>query len=118
MTNLVINERQFYYALWEGSSPQTDEWGNETGENAPIYSDPIGAKANISEVRGLATTTMAGIEVDYDATLLTHDMSCPIDEKSILWVNASTDEPFDYIVRRVSKSLNVITILIKRVDVS
>lgn len=120
MTNLTINERQFYYALWEESIVQEDEWGNETGENVPIYSEPYQMSANISEVRGLATTRTVGIEVDYDATILTHDLNCPIDEKSVLWVNTNPndDEPFDYIVRRVAKSLNVITILIKRVDIS
>lgn len=120
MTDLIINQRQFYYSLWEESAPQVDEWGNETGENVPIYSEPTMMEANISEVRGLATTQMSGIDIDYDATILTHDMSCPIDEKTVLYINANPfdDEPFDYIVRRVAKSLNVITIAIKRVDVS
>lgn len=120
MRDLVINQRPFYYRLWEESTSVVDEWGNETGENVPQYSDPVMMKANISEVRGLATVQMAGIDIDYDATILTHDMSCPIDEKSVLYINANPfdDEPFDYIVRRVAKSLNVITIAIKRVDVS
>ena len=48
-----------------------------------------------------------------------------IDEHSILWVDTlphlnedgSTDTPYDYIVRRVARSLNGVSIAIGKVDV-
>jgi len=120
MRNQEINNSTIYYALWEDSEPQFDEWGNETGENPPTYSEPQMMQANVSEVRGLATVQMAGKEVDYDATILTHDMTCPVDELSVFYIhtNPFDGETFDYIVRRVATSKNVKTILVKRVDVT
>ena len=46
-------------------------------------------------------------------------MDIPIDENSILWVDQlDTTEDHDYIVKRVAKSLNVVSIAIAKVDVS
>lgn len=51
-------------------------------------------------------------------------MSCPIEETTVLFIDkkpeydAEGNPLFDYVVKRVAKSLNVIAYAVKRVDVS
>jgi hypothetical protein len=50
----------------------------------------------------------------------------PIDEYSVLWIDklpqlnedGTTDTPYDYIIQRVAKSLNSISIAVSKVTVS
>ena len=83
---------------------------------------------------------------NYDKVIVTRDMDCPIDENSVLFIDKDVeygeavtidyvpretvlgdDEAnpvtvevplYDYIVRRVAKSLNSISIAVRKVDVS
>ena len=57
--------------------------------------------------------------------MVTDDMSCPIDENSVLFVDRvpvqEDGEPlntYDYVVKRVAKSLTHISYAISRVEVS
>lgn len=120
MNTQIRNRTPFYYALYETNLPLVDEDGNFTGENGTGYSDPVlYKKGNVSSATGVSNTLQFGNLEDYDKVIVTADMACPIDENSILWVDTTdTDEPHDYVVKRVSKSLNVISIAIKKVKVS
>lgn len=42
------NKVRFFYSLYEGRKPVTDEWGNVTGEYEMIYGNPKECFANIS----------------------------------------------------------------------
>lgn len=119
------NVRTFWYALYEGYEMQVDEYGNETGENTPVYSEPIETKANISYATGRTYTEQFGQSLDYDKVIVTGNMTIPITETSVLWVdtppeytNGELTNSYDYIVKRVSKSLNVVSIAIKKVNVT
>lgn len=120
MNTQIRNRTPFYYALYETNLPLVDEDGNYTGESGTGYSDPVlYKKGNVSSATGVSNTLQFGNLEDYDKVIVTADMACPIDENSILWVDtANTNEPHDYVVKRVSKSLNVISIAIKKVKVS
>lgn len=120
MNTQIRNRTPFYYALYETSLPLVDEDGNFTGESGTGYSDPVlYKKGNVSSATGVSNTLQFGNLEDYDKVIVTADMACPIDENSILWVDtANTNDPHDYVVKRVSKSLNVISIAIKKVKVS
>ena len=51
--------------------------------------------------------------------MITDDMDCPIDERSILWIDSlDTSQPHDYIVRKVAKGLNSIMYAVRKVNVS
>lgn len=146
MKALVRNKQKFYYALYVGSEPIIDEYGNETGDQIVTYSAPVEMWANISPATGFSQTEQFGGLDSYDKVIVTDDLTCPIDEHSVLFIEiepetttAATHEviesntvlgddeivqktmevpKYDYIVKRVAKSLNSISIAIRKVDVS
>lgn len=121
MRNLERNKSVFYYAQLLREVSNKDEYDNEDGTYTKVYSEPIRAKASISSASGYAQAEQFGTTIQYDKVVITDDMTCPINENSILWLDiVPTDDstPHDYIVKRVAKSLNCISIAISRVDVS
>lgn len=115
-----LNRTPFFYALYVGKTDLRDEDGNLTGEKGPEYSKPVlYKKANISPATGNSSTQQFGQMEDYDHVIVTADMSCPISETSILWIDETdTTKPHDYIVKRIAKSKNGISIAIAKVKVS
>lgn len=118
MKCLGRNKQTLYYALYKGQQITYDEYGNETGQPLREYYDPVEIRMNISAARGTADVEQFGINTVYSKTLVTDDMSCPIDENSILWLGTSTTNPYNYVVKQVAKSLNSITIAIEEVKVN
>ena len=89
------------------------------------YGDPVTAYANISPATGRESSELFGAEIDYDKVLILDDPNLPIDEHSILFidkayaVDAETGVPiYDYVVKRIAKSLNHTAVAVKRVNVS
>lgn len=124
MRTLKRNEQLFYYSLYKERAQLTDSDGNYTGEYGITYSDPVPMRANISPARGTAQTEQFGTGIDYDKVIVTCDMTCPIDENTVLFVdkapakNASGEYVYDYVVTKIAKSLNSISIAIKKAAVS
>lgn len=127
MVNLKRNNRQFYYCLRKTDEPLIDEWGNETGENPPIYDEPVPYEAHVSGVEGnpykdMVTTQEYGLRVDYNKVIITHDMDCPIKEDSVLFLDKEPEfdddgNPlYDYIIVKVDPTINIISITAKRVE--
>ena len=118
------NDTKFYYCLYSDKIPIVDEHGNETGENQVVYAAPVGMYANISPASGAAQTEQFGNLENYDKVIVTRDMDCPIDENSVLFIDKEPeysldgDPIYDYTVRRVAKSLNSISIAVRKVNVS
>ena len=118
------NGRCFYYALFKEKTPIVDDEGNETGENKVVYTHPKKFHANISAATGEAQTQQFGSAVDYDRVIVTDDMSCPIDENSVLCIDCPPTYDgegnlvYDYIVKKVAKSLNSISYAVSKVKVS
>lgn len=123
LKNLKRNETSFYYCLYDSESFIKDEYGNDTGNPVISYKNPVEMRANISPATGYAQTEQFGNLDQYDKVIVTHDMSCPIDEQSVLFIDRepelseSGEWLYDYVVRRVAKSLNVISIAISKVTV-
>ena len=134
MRCLVRNQIPFWYALYSGYSAVYDTGNYETGEQKITYHKPVKSAANISPARGESSTRQFGEDERYDRVLVTDDMTIPVDEQSVLWidtvpeldangalkVNNSGDivTPWDYEVRKVAKSLNHVSIAITKVKVS
>lgn len=118
------NKSSFFYLLYAGKEQATNEDGDETGEKKVIYADPVAMRANVSAATGYAQTEQFGNFITYDKVIVTDDMSCPIDENSVLFLDKEPefDEKgnplFDYRVKRVAKSLNSISIAVSKVTVS
>lgn len=124
MRCLERNKQCFWYCLYSDNEIVYDEYGNEVGDPHVIYEDPVRMYANISPAQGYAQTEQFGNLADYDKVIVTDNMDCPIDEHTVLFVdkypeyNTENDLMFDYVVRRVAKSLNSISIAIRKVETS
>lgn len=128
------NKVKFFYSLYEGREPITDEYGNVTGEYDVKHGNPTEGYANISAAKGETQTRQFGESETYDKVIVMDNEAPPIDEYSVLWVDTvpqlnedgslAVDEegnvltPHDYIVKKVAKSLNDVSIAISKVNVS
>lgn len=116
MRDLKRNQQTIWYALLSENST-SDEWGNTV--DIKDYGTPKAAKMSISANKGEASAQAFGADLKYDREMSTHDMTCPIDEYSHLWLDGrKTTETHNYEVAAVSKSLNCIRYAIRRVNVS
>ena len=141
------NDTDFWYCLLDPTVTDVivDENGNETGEVVPHYAEAVAYYANVSPATGQAKTEQFGNLDSYDKVIVTNDMSCPIDEHTVLFLDKQPEyneivtheivegsalyadnevvehvykQPkYDYIVKRVAKSLNHISIAVRKVDV-
>lgn len=113
MRCLNRNKVKFYYALYQGRVPIEG-----TGEYAVQYSDPVSCEGNISPATGTTATELFGGSEGYDKVLVMDDVRTPIDEYSVLWIDALPTASYDYIVRKVAKSLNSVAIAVSKVNVN
>ena len=133
MRCLLRNARPFYYATFKKLTAILDSINNETGESKVEYNDPVECLGNISAARGSTDVDQFGENENYDRVIVMDDPDTPIDEYSVLWVDtlptlnsngslATTQggdiaTPWDYVVRRVARSLNSVSIAISKVKV-
>lgn len=123
MRCLKRNQRTFYYCLYSGTADLTDEYGNITGEQMVTYQPAVEMKANISQATGQSNIEQFGNLENYDKVIVTDDMSCPIDENTVLFIDKAPEHSaagvplYDYVVRRVAKSLNSVSIAVRKVSV-
>ena len=134
MRMMERNKSRFFYSLYKEKVPKTDEYGNVTGEYELIRDNPVECFANISAAKGETSTRQFGDSETYDKVIVMDKDAPPIDEYTVLWVDktpqlnedgslATSDEgeiitPHDYIVKKVAKSLNSVSIAINKVTVS
>ena len=124
MRCMARNKTTFYYALYTGQTEIIDEYGNATGQYSVHYGNPTKVLGNVSAARGEMQTRQFGDSESYDKVIVIDDVNTPIDEYSILWVDTppamvggSTEAPHDYVVKKVARSLNSVSIAISKVSV-
>lgn len=125
MRCMVRNKSKFYYASYIGETEIIDEYGNATGEYTLSYGDPVETYGNVSAAQGEMQNRQFGESESYDKVIVLGERDVPLDEHSILWVDTlphlnedgSTDTPHDYVVKKVARSLNGVSIAISKVDV-
>ena len=124
MRCMARNKTTFYYALYTGQTEIIDEYGNATGQYSVTYGNPIKGLGNVSAAQGEMQTRQFGDSESYDKVIILDDVDTPIDEYSILWVDTppildgcSTETPHDYVVKKVARSLNSVSIAISKVSV-
>lgn len=124
MRTLERNKRTFYYALYEGKNENKDENGYGTGTYSVVYSAPIECKGNISPSSGMVQEELFGKDVQYDKVVVLDNVNVPINEESILWVDKaveydeSNNPLFDYVVKKIARSLNSVSFAISKVKLS
>ena len=132
MKALRRNKQPLYYALQTGINEVTDSDSLFTGQYEVKYATPVKVWMNVSPARGQSILEQFGIQEQYDKVLVTDDMSCPIKEDSAIWLEiepettvtitvngvettTTVQNPHDYLVIRVGKSLNSIAIAVKKI---
>ena len=122
---MARNKATFYYALYVDQTEIVDEYGNATGQYSVSHGNPIKTRGNVSAAQGEMQTRQFGESESYDKVIVLDDANTPIDEHSILWVDTlpllnddgSTKTPYDYVVKKVARSLNSVSIAISKVNV-
>lgn len=125
MKCMIRNQRKFYYASYIENQEIIDEYGNHTGEYEVIHGKPTKALGNISSAMGEVQTRQFGESESYDKVIVLDKLNAQINEYSILWVDTlphlnddgTTDTPHDYVVKKVARSLNSVSIAISKVNV-
>lgn len=133
MRCLARNKSTFFYALHDGQTEIKDEYGNVTGQYHVSYTDPVRVFGNISAAQGEIQSRQFGESETYDKVIVLDDPNAPIDEYSILWVDSRPEltvdghlvlnsknevkTPHDYVVKKVARSLNSISVAISKVAV-
>lgn len=124
MKCLHRNKIPFYYALFKEKVAIKDEYGNDSGEYKVVYETPVLMNANVSAATGEAQMEQFGTSILYDKVVISDEIDCPIDEHSVLCVDSepSYDDDgnliYDYIVKKVARSINTISFAISKVEVS
>ena len=116
MRDLIRNQQTVWYSL-RNVVTDKDEWGNTVDVKG--YGEPIEIRMSVSANKGNISAQAFGTDLNYDREMSTHDMSCPIDEYTRLWLDGrNIADTHNFEVVAVSKSLNCIRYAIRRVDVS
>ena len=118
--------RKIYYSKIAYKEELKDEYGNNSGEYEVIYTNPVRCRGNVSSAQGEVQTRQFGDSESYDKVIVLDNIDIPIDEYSILWVDTlpiinddgTTDTPHDYIVKKVARSLNSVSIAVSKVNVN
>ena len=126
MRCMTRNKSTFYYASHIGETEIVDEYGNFTGEYSLNYGNPVKMSGNVSAAQGEIQNRQFGESESYDKVIVLDDRNTPINEYSVLWVDTlphlnedgSTDTPHDYIVKKLARSLNGVSIAISKVVVT
>ena len=117
------NKRPCWYLLYQGTELGKDAGGYETGEKSVKYAVPVKMEANISPAAGYAQIQQFGQFISYDKVIITDDMTCPIDENAVLFIDKKPEYKdgrplYDYVVKQIAKSLNLVSIAVSKVNVS
>lgn len=124
MKTMERNKQMFFYLLYDRKEPVKDGDGNETGEETVVYKPAVSFRANVSAATGASQVEQFGSLTGYDKVIVTDDLSCPIDENSVLFLDKEPEygedgKPlYDYMVKRVARSLNSVSIAVTKVSVS
>lgn len=124
MKTMERNKVPFWYLLYDRKEAVKNEDGNETGDYRVVYKEAVFQRENISAATGSAQVEQFGNFISYDKVIVTDDLCCPIDENTVLFIDKEPeyDEDgnplYDYIVKRVAKSLNSISYAVSKVNVS
>lgn len=119
MRALQRNKQPIWYDVLEAVEPirvVDDGEELETGEFAYKYSEPAFLLANVSAGTGSMSTSVFGQYTDYTRTIALTGTECPLMEGARVWVEIKTDEPPNYVVVKVAKSLNGWMIALKELS--
>ena len=128
---LERNKEFLWYANPTGEEYVTDTNGYKTGERKITYGAPVKVKmsmaissgANNLGSQGMAELERFGIVTGYTHRAVTDDMSCPMNEESLVWYKIEPEKngnpvPHNFKIVRKAQSLNQLIFYLKEVDVN
>jgi hypothetical protein len=121
MECLDINKTHFWCFPYDRTDPIIDGNGMNTGAKRVVYHDGAELWGNISPASGSSYLELFGKAVQYDKSIILSGTDYPIDEHTVLCVDKQPEYDgngnllYDYVIRRVSKSLNTTAIAIAKV---
>ena len=117
MRTLQRNKRTIAYALYAGIQELTDDDGNLTGEQSPIYSEVVTTRMNVSGGRGQAEIELFGVDLPFTRTAVTDDLNTKFDTETIFWFEAYPEtDPYNYRCTGVSRTVNQVVLALAEVD--
>ena len=87
MRDSTKNKSTIYYAL-RNVLREKDLWGNMN--DVTTYGSPRKLEFSVSANKGEASASPFGVDIKYDREMITHDMTCPIDEFTHLWIDETS----------------------------
>ena len=106
----------YKYANILSETETVDEHGDYTGGIDIQYTEPVLSYANIGALNGVADVEQYGTRMKYNRTLIRTQLPEGFDETSALWIDDLDSETPDYVVDRISKSLNYVEVGAMRKD--
>lgn len=93
--------------------------GKKTGRRITVYDNVVTVYGTVSTPTGTAVLDMFGTDKDYDKIVVLDKPDIDINENTVLWLDVPYSEnvAHDYIVRRVIRNHNFLTIGVRKVDV-
>lgn len=117
MRTLQRNKRTIAYALYAGIQELTDDDGNLTGEQSPIYGEVVTTRMNVSGGRGQAEIELFGVDLPFTRTAVTDDLNTKFDTETIFWFEADPEtDPYNYRCIGVSRTVNQVVLALAEVD--
>ncbi len=118
MRTVHRDKRPVAYAFYDGVTELTDTEGNYTGEYEVSYTTPVKTLMNVSGGRGQADIALFGLTQTFSRTATTEDLVTPFNTETVFWVEKDPDknEPFDYRVAAVSRTVNQVVIALAEVE--
>lgn len=126
MRLLDRNKSTIWFADYKSTDEYQDEFGYYTGEQIVTYQNPIKTQVHVSAAKGEAATMEFGDKLEYDRVFIHRDVDLPLSESGVCWIDCepviepdgSTNTPYDYKVVKIAKSLNHLSIAVRKVHVS
>ena len=118
MRGLMRNKRPIYYCNFVRTE-YVEKDGKKTGRRRTVYDNVVTVYGTVSTPTGSTTLDMFGTDKDYDKIVVLDQTDIDINENSVLWIDVQYNDnvAHDYIVRRILKNRNFLTIGVRKVDV-
>lgn len=117
MRTLHRNKSIIHYANYKGKE-QIMINGKATGQYKVTYEEPVTLLAYVSAGNGSASAEIFGVNESYDKVIILDEPNIEINEAAVVWVEQAVVDPYDYVVKKVVKSINSISIGITKVKVN
>ena len=98
---------------------EQDQQGRKTSRKTVNYSNVKKLYCSVSTPTGNAVLEMFGTDENYDKVIVADKPDIDISENSILWLDRAHAEnvAYDYMVKKIVRNHNFLTIGVRKVDV-